>query len=143
MNWPHSACPMPLPSDTGRYLSLPFPCPNAHTHTPQWWAPPDGISVRVHVVVTLPCGFPCKRTLWWSPLLRDLHKSWLDPVFAYPWTYLNSRQRRRCWDPPCPPSIMEANKVLNQKPKTKNKQKTEQQKTENQTNKLKLEKKNL
>lgn len=28
-------------------------------------------------------------------------------------------------------------------PKTKNKQKTEQQKTENQTNKLKLEKKNL
>jgi hypothetical protein len=44
-------------------------------------------------------------------------------------------EERHCWEPPCPPAIMEANRVLNQKTKTKNK-------TENQTNnKLKTRKK--
>lgn len=85
---------------------------------------------------------PSKRALWWPPLPRDLPRVLAGPCVCPALDASSSTEERHCWEPPCPPAIVEANKVLNQKKPTKNeKTKTE---TKNQTNnKLKLEKERI
>lgn len=92
-NSPRSSHPVPL-----RHWQMPLPLPlhtHTRTHAPQWWG---SSRWRPHQG---PCGGDSAMTCGPHPRGRcgghHSHEtsleSWLDPVFAQPWTHLH-RQRR-------------------------------------------------